>query len=182
MDESPKSEATVCVQVSGSGIRASLRWAVPAALFAGAACVSCTLGLVALGLAAVGVSLTPLLGLSPLFAIPLAAALVPASIFTARALRREEQACSTTSAASHYTRFSGRNAIRAILLAVAAVVGIAFTAKLLFENVLGIQYEIHWTTTVPPLIAGFAWLLHGELNKRDHAAATPPVSNVPSNR
>lgn len=147
----------------------AMRWGVPAVLFGGAACVSCVVGVVGVGLAAVGVTLPPVLGLSPLFALPLALALVPASMLAARALAREEAACGVEAPEGAYLRLSPVNAALALGLAAGIVVGGALVAKLVFERGFGLAYVIHWTTSVPALVAGFAWLLHGELNKRDAA-------------
>ncbi|HVL47595.1 MAG TPA: hypothetical protein VM889_03475 [Candidatus Thermoplasmatota archaeon] len=158
-------------------VRDALSWAVPTVLLGGAACVSCTLTVVAAVAATVGITTAPLLlGLPLAVALPVAAASVGGSVLAYRAMKNEEVACAVKPARHPYLRFSRRNALLGLALAFLAVAGVALAAKLAIETFTTQIYMIHWDTTVPALVAAFAWIAHGELNRRDDARAStaPP--------
>lgn len=60
----------------------------------------------------------------------------------------------------------------AILAAFAIVSMMALVAKVIIEGATTLSYEIHWTTTVPPLVLALALVLNARMNVR----AQPPSS------
>jgi hypothetical protein len=54
----------------------------------------------------------------------------------------------------------------AVLIAILLVGGGAVVAKGIIEALTPVEYEIHWTTSVPVLVALFACGLNWEWNKR----------------
>ena len=158
-------------------VRDALSWAVPTVLLGGAACVSCTLTVVAAVAATGRATASGRPRRSGAVVMPtVAAASVGGSVLAYRAMKNEEVACAVKPARHPYLRFSRRNALLGLALAFLAVAGVALAAKLAIETFTTQIYMIHWDTTVPALVAAFAWIAHGELNRRDDARAStaPP--------
>jgi type IV secretory pathway VirB2 component (pilin) len=64
-----------------------------------------------------------------------------------------------------YVRWTRRTPLAAIL-AVVTVVVVGLVAKFAVESSTDLTYELHWTTTMPVLIALLTLVINGEWNKR----------------
>lgn len=139
-----------------------------ALLLGGALCVSClaTLGfaLAAIfGLAAVPVGL----GLTDPQSLLLTAGLLGAlGILVVYKHRKVQRAVETGEDPDPYWAFHGPRAAVSLAAGFAAVAAVAVVSKLVVEATTSATYTIHWLETVPLLSLAFAWVIHGEWNKR----------------
>lgn len=60
----------------------------------------------------------------------------------------------------------GRRAAVSLTAGVVAVAVIGLVSKTIVESLSAATYEIHWVETVPLLALAFAWIAHGEWNRR----------------
>lgn len=62
--------------------------------------------------------------------------------------------------------FDGPRLAASAGLGFVAVSVVALVAKTVIESTTTATYEIHWIETVPLLTLAFAWIIHGEWNRR----------------
>lgn len=60
----------------------------------------------------------------------------------------------------------GRRAAAALVVGYVAVGVLGLAAKTVIESTSSATYTIHWIETVPLLALAFAWIVHGEWNRR----------------
>lgn len=137
-------------------------------LLGGALCVSCLTSL-AFALAAVTgvVVIPPSLGFSGPTGLALSGLLLGAfGVLALYKHRTNREAAARGEPPDPYWSFHPRRALASLGLGFGAVAGVALVAKVAVEAATDLTYTIHWFETVPFLSLAFAWIIHGEWNRR----------------
>ncbi|MBI4392763.1 MAG: hypothetical protein HY556_03060 [Euryarchaeota archaeon] len=138
-----------------------------AMLFGAAACLSCVLALISL----VGAAILPglVFGIGPVtFVVGGLVLAVGAFALARRSTKATEvvgEACPVPPR-NEYLRFEPRTVILSVIASGLVIGALALVAKTVVEYATPLSYTIHWTTTVPLLAAGTAFLVNGWLNER----------------
>lgn len=139
-----------------------------ALLLGGALCVSCLASLAFAVAALTGITAVPTsLGLSGVQGLAISGVLL--GIFGVLALykdRTNREAVARGEPPDPYWSFHGPRALASLGLGFVAVAGVALAAKVAVEATTELTYTIHWLETVPFLAVAFAWIIHGEWNRR----------------
>lgn len=137
-------------------------------LLGGALCVSC-LASVGYALAAFsGIAVIPAnLGFSGPTGLALSGLLLGAfGVLVVHKHRRNRETVAAGEPPDPYWSFHGPRALASLGLGFGAVAGVALLAKVAVEAMTELTYTIHWFETVPFLSLAFAWIIHGEWNRR----------------
>lgn len=141
----------------------------PVALLMGAAlCVGCVASLAFAAAALLGVAVIPaslgLTGPETLLITGALLGLLGGYVFYKS--RKVRQAVEAGEDPDPYWSFHGPRAAVSLVAGFLAVAGVALVSKAVIEATTSATYTIHWLETVPLLSLAFAWIIHGEWNRR----------------
>lgn len=146
---------------------ASGSWAA-ALLLGSAVCVGCVLSLGFATLGMLGFASVPawLFGGTPTGYALSGVLLLGFLGLLVRGIRRNRVAVSAGQPPNPYWVFHGPRALASLVVGFTMVSTVALVAQLGVETLTPFTYTIHWTQSVPFLTLAFAWILHGEWNRR----------------